>query len=711
MAGPVDLLWSPPAWLMQHQRSGAQRLVGSIREFGGALLADVVGLGKTYVALALATRYRSAVAAVPAVLRSQWEATARALGVPVTLCSHESLSRGRCLPPADFIILDEAHRFRNATTRRYDRLAQDIGGADVLAITATPIVNGTSDLLNVLRLFLADSALATLGIASLQEALDAEHVRVQKAVAPILVARSPRAARIAADCLPTTVDYPVIDLPTVPQQDLHGVLRHIETLEFPSFDNAAARSLLRNHLFYRMSSSAAAARVTLHRHLAYVDRAISAAASGTRLTRAEAARLFGRTDGSQLEMGLFENAGPVDPGDLRTERNRLNKLIHHRAMRSAHDPKATAAVRLLHARRTDRTIVFTSATTTADHLAQQLGWHHAAVVSGGRARIATGRCAVQTALDLFSPAARKTHSPQRHLALRTLIATDMVSEGLDLHDADAVIHYDLPWTPLRLSQRLGRIRRIGTRHAFSHVWWFAPAPAIDARLKLRERVAQKVEAQIEAGVPATSRVGQSSVWNEGLEARELFCHLHCASPPAMPLVAMVTGPDALIAAVRWWTERGSIPELVGLRGSPAFPIDGFGDLRALANRLARARPLHSADPTRRAESLLGHLRERLRIAHDMPMGDSDRTLSRRLMHASRETSLLRDQSTIDVINGTLDRISAGLRVGRERQLLALTMAPSVQQLRAWREIQDRRRSRVTHLTLDAVLIGDGSEHP
>ena len=711
MAGPLDPYWNPPAWLMQHQRSAAQRLVGSIREFGGALLADVVGLGKTYVALAIATRYKSTVATVPAVLRSQWETTARALDVPVSLHSHESLSRGSRLPPADFIIVDEAHRFRNATTRRYDRLAHDIGAADVLAITATPIVNGTSDLINVLRLFLADSALAILGIPSLQEALEAGNAGVQKAVAPILVARSPRAAQISDDCLPTTVDYQVVALPTIPQPEMHDVLRHIEALEFPSFENAAAQSLLRNHLFYRMSSSAAAARETLLRHLAYVDRAISAATGGTRLSRAEAGRLFGRADALQFEMGLFESATPVDPGDLRAERHRLDELIRHRALRQTSDPKATAALRILHARRSDRTIIFTAATATAAYLAQQLGWSHTAVVSGGRARIATGRCAVRTALDLFSPTARKAHSPRRQLALRTLIATDMVSEGLDLQDADAVIHYDLPWTPLRLSQRLGRIRRIGTQHATSHVWWFAPAPAIEARLKLRQRVAQKVETQIETGVPATSRVGRSSVWNEGLEARELFCRTHGGSPSATPGFAVVTGPDALIAAVRWWTERGSIPELVGLRGSQAFPIEGLGELRALANRLARARPVDGATHTQRARTLIGYLRERLRIAHDMPLGIPDRVLSRQLMHATRKDSLLRNKSTVDVINDTLDRIAAGLRVGRERQLLALINAPTVPQIRSWCAIDDHRPSKVTRLTLDAVLIGDGSEHP
>src|SRR5256885_384380 len=57
--GPACDTWSPPSWLLPHQVDGAQRIAGSLLAFRGALLADATGLGKTYVALSVATRYRA----------------------------------------------------------------------------------------------------------------------------------------------------------------------------------------------------------------------------------------------------------------------------------------------------------------------------------------------------------------------------------------------------------------------------------------------------------------------------------------------------------------------------------------------------------------------------------------------------------------------------------------------------------------------------
>ena len=48
--------------------------------------------------------------------------------------------------------------------------------------------------------------------------------------------------------------------------------------------------------------------------------------------------------------------------------------------------------------------------------------------------------------------------------LSTLIATDVLSEGLNLQDCDKIINYDLHWNPVRLIQRFGRIDRIGTTY-------------------------------------------------------------------------------------------------------------------------------------------------------------------------------------------------------------------------------------------------------
>ena len=45
-----------------------------------------------------------------------------------------------------------------------------------------------------------------------------------------------------------------------------------------------------------------------------------------------------------------------------------------------------------------------------------------------------------------------------------MIATDVLSEGLNLQDCDKIINYDLHWNPVRLIQRFGRIDRIGSEH-------------------------------------------------------------------------------------------------------------------------------------------------------------------------------------------------------------------------------------------------------
>ena len=93
--------------------------------YGGALLADPVGSGKTYVALAVAAALRrTAVCLVPAMLAPQWAAVARRLGVQVEIGTHQQASRGR-LPEvrAGLVIIDESHHFRNPRTRRYGHVA------------------------------------------------------------------------------------------------------------------------------------------------------------------------------------------------------------------------------------------------------------------------------------------------------------------------------------------------------------------------------------------------------------------------------------------------------------------------------------------------------------------------------------------------------------------------------------------------------------
>src|SRR4051812_37677921 len=87
-----------PDWLSESQRTSFRRVLAAITKYRGALLADPVGSGKTYVALAAAAalnRGRTTACLVPAQLIPKWAATAEALNVPVCVCSHQLASRGR----------------------------------------------------------------------------------------------------------------------------------------------------------------------------------------------------------------------------------------------------------------------------------------------------------------------------------------------------------------------------------------------------------------------------------------------------------------------------------------------------------------------------------------------------------------------------------------------------------------------------------------
>jgi hypothetical protein len=167
---PPEATDRAPSWLLPEQVRSFRRTLYAVRHFGGALLADPVGSGKTYVALAVAAALNRGPTAclVPATLLDQWAAVAARLGVPITLCSHQQVSRGR-LPERSrgLVVIDESHHFRNQRTRRYAHLAPWLVGRRALLVAATPVVNRAHDLASQILLSVRDDALALDGIISL----------------------------------------------------------------------------------------------------------------------------------------------------------------------------------------------------------------------------------------------------------------------------------------------------------------------------------------------------------------------------------------------------------------------------------------------------------------------------------------------------------------------------------------------------------------
>lgn len=98
----------------------------------------------------------------------------------------------------------------------------------------------------------------------------------------------------------------------------------------------------------------------------------------------------------------------------------------------------------------------------------------------------------------FSPSSNKDYIDREPSGPFTkfLISTDALSEGVNLQESDWVINYDLPWNPVRLIQRIGRIHRIGNnKDVFVHN--FVPNEDIDKEINLVKTLKNKISDIIE----------------------------------------------------------------------------------------------------------------------------------------------------------------------------------------------------------------------
>jgi hypothetical protein len=123
------------------------------------------------------------------------------------------------------------------------------------------------------------------------------------------------------------------------------------------------------------------------------------------------------------------------------------------------------------------------------HLAPRGG---VAALTARGARIAGGMISRRDALARFAPRASGAAAPRAAERIDLLLATDVLSEGLDLSDASVVVHLDLPWTPARMEQRVGRSRRMGAVHARTAVYALAPPAAAETLLGVERRLRTKL---------------------------------------------------------------------------------------------------------------------------------------------------------------------------------------------------------------------------
>lgn len=103
-----------------------------------------------------------------------------------------------------------------------------------------------------------------------------------------------------------------------------------------------------------------------------------------------------------------------------------------------------------------------------------------------------------------------------------LIATDALSEGQNLQDADMVINYDIHWNPVRIIQRMGRIDRLGSPNTKIFGINFWPSNNINSYLNLQGRIEQRMAAMKLAGAEVDAQFSDSfkeMIHDESLDQR------------------------------------------------------------------------------------------------------------------------------------------------------------------------------------------------
>src|SRR6266487_2633399 len=690
---PSATTW--PAWLAPHQVPAAARLSAIIARHGGALLADEVGLGKSYVALAVAlARQEPFSLVVPAVLVPQWRALLDRFGVQETpIITHERLSVSARQVGAQhaaplhshtgIVVIDEAHRFRNPDTNRYRALARRVVGSRALLVTATPIHNCVADLLHVLRLFLRDHALAALGVPSLRNAArrEADRSLAQAAVARVIVARSRDRVQRGYDAGPVSMVFPRTTTEAVragpaPDALLADLTAGVGSLRA----GGGAAPLLRLMLLRRLGSSLAAFRAALARHDAYLDLATRAASEGRALTPAEFQRCFPRAPESDIQLVLFPllldgNGKPAPLADDARVVARLRELL---ARAPAGDPKADALETLL-AARPGKTIVFTDAQPTARYLLQRLRHRRVAAVFGHVGRFAAGDASRQDVLRAFAPRAQGGTRPTAALETDVLIATDLLSEGLNLQDAERVVHYDLPWSPARLAQRVGRIDRLGSAHGSITTVTFLPSPPLARALAIEERLATKIGAQQVAG--SNGRLD----WCDQLAA---LAASPCTAPAGACAAVRGEQPGTVLVVRIAQLVEAIVVEVGTARTNPAAAtriLSSVGGVEpASVDRVLLQQALETAAPL---------IRSRLAAVQDARWRASDRDrFARRLipwvLSTARRAARRGDGEQLGALDALVSRLALGMTAGEElllEDLLSRREPLAITDLLSWHQ--------------------------
>lgn len=529
------------AELHRFQKDAVIAAYQRLKKFGGVFISDVPGLGKTYIGAALLshleTEGKTAVVIVPPRLVEYW----REVLVDLGASKAKVFSSGKLEEILDnekymkrkVVLVDESHHFRNPDTNKYKDLAKICEGKEVILISATPQNLSIWDIYWQIKLFTPYETNHNFRIYPIKlkeyfKACEEGKANIEDLIAQIFIRRTrsdikeyyPDEKIVFPERKgPYRVDYSIDE---VYEGGLYQRLKDlINRLKYARYDlgkyakiekfdpdelqrlNVAwqnLRRLVKINLYRRLESSVQAFKDSLERHIRVYTAFKEILIKENKVWVGDIDKLEDMIEklnnDEEVEWVEKENFYDADKFDKEKLKNDLEEDIGIfeemmemvKDIKPEDDDKLQKLIEILSKEpiKGKKVIVFSAFESTVKYLYENLKKHFEKVdyIAGGEKLL--------TKIKKFAPKANKAKiEPEEEIQI--LIATEVLSEGLNLQDGQVVINYELHWNPVRIIQRIGRIDRIGSRHDEIYVYNFFPETFAEKEIRVEEKVKRRIE--------------------------------------------------------------------------------------------------------------------------------------------------------------------------------------------------------------------------
>ncbi len=541
---------------LQYQIDAVTQARQKLDAYNGVFISDVVGLGKTYICAMLANSFnRNAYKLIvcPPVLVDYWRSVLQEFDV--ARYDVESLGKldkiiAKGTDKYSYVFVDEAHRFRNSGTEAFTELHQICRGKKVILISATPINNYTSDVENQIYLFQAKQSGTINGIkniegffrglnaklakkpkgsaAYMEQLRENSEIIRDKLIREVMIRRTRSEIQqyYADDLAKQGLTFPKAGSPEKiiysfdeeTDDAFSQTINIIKDFKYARYTPllylkdkkkyatmlTAQRNMggfMKGILVKRLESSFYAFRKTLERFIESYEKFIEMSKTG-KIYISKKVNVYDLLDDGNTEklMYLIEQQDVMEFEtkefssqffrDLQADLAQLKSMQFIWSL-IGNDPKLNEFKRNLTTNplmKGKKAIVFTESTETAQYLYEELK-----EIYGERIIYFSGQSSAALKVEIedsFNPKFKNKNNDKYDL----LITTDVLAEGINLHRANVLVNYDLPWNPTRIMQRVGRINRVGTEYDRIYVFNFFPTAQSKKQMPLEERILEKLQA-------------------------------------------------------------------------------------------------------------------------------------------------------------------------------------------------------------------------